>query len=81
MIFDNNSQTTIPVFATSNDFSIFIEKTALVNQWTRIETLAWYCEETGAEYEEVAKNISPSLKENIRRESLSPKQTTIIDDT
>lgn len=75
----------IPLFNTSSEFSIFIEETAIKNGWTRLETLTWFCEETGAEYDDVAAKISHPLKEKIYEEACRshsmPKRTSIqLDD-
>lgn len=74
--------TEIPkLFNTSGEFSIFIEETAIANQWTRLETVSWFCEETGAEYDDVAAKLSEPLKEKIYQEASKlyamPKRTTV----
>jgi hypothetical protein len=75
----------IPLFNTSTEFSIFIEEMAIKNNWTRLETLSWFCEETGAEYYDVAEKISVPLKEKIYEDACKsysmPKQTSVkLDD-
>lgn len=74
--------TEIPkLFNTSGEFSIFIEETAIANNWSRLETVSWFCEETGAEYEDVAEKLSEPLKEKIYKDACKlyamPKRTSV----
>jgi hypothetical protein len=72
-------------FTNASEFSIYIEGLASKNDLTIIETLAEYCEETGAEYSDVALLISPTLKQKIYEEATKaysmPKMTAVqLDD-
>lgn len=68
-------------FTSASEFSIYIEGLSSKNELTIIETLSEYCEETGAEYEDVAALISPTLKQRIYDEAIKsyamPKMTAV----
>jgi hypothetical protein len=73
------------LFKDGNHFCIWIETTAIQQEWTRLETLTWFCEETGAEYDEVATLLSATLKEKIYQDAIKnysmPRRTSVtIDD-
>jgi hypothetical protein len=67
-------------FTSSSEFSIHIEKLALTNGIPYLEALSMFCEDTGAEYDEVAALISQSLRQKIYEEATKqysmPKVTT-----
>lgn len=72
-------------FTSASEFSIYIEGLVADSDNSIIETLAEYCETTGAEYSEVAELISPTLKQKIYEEATKaysmPKMTAVqLDD-
>ena len=72
-------------FKTSSEFSIHIETIAREQDIPHLEALTNFCEDTGAEYEEVAMLISPTLKQKIYEEAIKqyamPKMTAVqLDD-
>lgn len=72
-------------FTSASEFSIYIEGLAQKNNLTIIETLTEYCEDSGAEYSDVAALISPTLKQKIYEEATKaysmPKMTAVqLDD-
>lgn len=57
------------MFKSKTEFSLHIENLRKENSCTYIEALLDYAESTGAHDEEIAKMISPSLKEKIALEA------------
>lgn len=50
------------MFQNANEFSMFIEKKALEEEMTYVETIIHFCEEHSLEPENIAAMINPSLK-------------------
>lgn len=72
-------------FTSVSEFSIHIESLAAKLEMTHLEALNHFCEETGAEYDEVAALVSPTLKQKIYDEAVKqysmPKMTAVqLDD-
>jgi len=72
-------------FTSMSEFSIHIEALAAELSMTHLEALNHFCEETGAEYDEVAALVSPTLKQKIYEEAVKqysmPKMTAVqLDD-
>lgn len=68
-------------FDNMSQFSIHIEEIARENDMSHLEALAFFCEETGAEYESAAALVSPTLKQRIYEEAIKqyamPKMTAV----
>jgi hypothetical protein len=75
----------MPLFETSTQFSMHIEDLASKTGETFIETILEFCDENMVDYDEVAKLISPTLKQKIFDQAKvqwsMPKETTVpLDD-
>jgi len=58
----------IPVFKTSNEFSLHIEKIALEKKLNHMDAVLWYCEQHSLEPSDIAKKINKSLKAKIEND-------------
>ena len=72
-------------FTNSTEFSLHIEHLAKELQLTHLEALSYFCEESGADYEDAANLVSNALKQKIYDEASKiysmPKQTSVtLDD-
>jgi uncharacterized protein YabE (DUF348 family) len=72
-------------FTTTTEFSIHIEELAKTQNISHLEALSQFCEETGADYDDAASLVSPTLKQKIYEEAVKtysmPKQTSVtLDD-
>lgn len=71
----------IKMFNTSQEFSVYIEQTALTENQTCTETLIHYCDERGIEFEDISKMVSPSLKGKLHLEMIAsgllPEQSAL----
>lgn len=57
-------------FATATEFSIFIERRAIAEGQSLMDTIIAYCDEKDIEIDSVGKMVSKSLKEKIRVEAV-----------
>ena len=68
------------MFESPSQFSFHIEELAAKSGETYIETILSYCDENFIDYNDVAKMISPVLKQKIyeqaKKEYAMPKETT-----
>jgi cell division ATPase FtsA len=71
----------IPVFKTSNEFSMHIEKLAIENKITHMEAVLKFCESHMLEPDEISSKINKSLKEKIENDfrtlNYLPKQAQL----
>lgn len=70
------------MFTSMTDFSLHIEKIVKDTGKSYLETLMDYANETGAEFDAMAKMMTETLKEKIRLEAseeyMLPKSTTTV---
>jgi hypothetical protein len=68
-------------FLSSNEFSQQLEMFAIENKLSFIDAIVTYCEKYNLDIEEVAENISSSLKEKLENEAIRlrflPKRATL----
>lgn len=60
--------TDLPQFKTANEFSLFIEQTALDKKVTYLETVLSFCDTYKIDPEDVASKINKSLKEKLEQD-------------
>lgn len=58
----------MPVFKSSNEFSLFIERRALDKRITHLEAVLDFCKTHMIDPEEIASKINKSLKEKIEQD-------------
>jgi hypothetical protein len=63
-----NIMSELPVFKTSNEFSLHIEKIALEKKINHMDAVLWYCEQHSLEPSDVSKSINKSLKAKIEND-------------
>ena len=68
------------MFESPSQFSLHIEELSAKSNESYIETILTYCDDNFIEYNDVAKMISPVLKQKIYEQAMSqysmPKETT-----
>lgn len=68
----------VPIFKTSNDFSMYIEKMAVEQGMSHVESVLAYCEEHMIEPATIAPKINQSLKQKLEQDfrdlNFLPKQ-------
>jgi len=62
-----NMNDTLPLFKTTNEFSLYIEKLASEKQMTHLDAVLKYCADHMIEPDEVASKVSKSLKAKIEQ--------------
>lgn len=71
----------LPVFKSSNEFSLHIEKLASDNKITHLEAITSFCEQHMIEPDEIANKVSRSLKEKLEQDfrelNYLPKQAKL----
>lgn len=71
----------IPLFASANEFSMFIENSAAEQKLTHIEMLLSFCEDHLIESVDIAEMINTSLKDKLEQEfrdlNLLPKKAQL----
>lgn len=69
------------MFKSSNEFSLYIEKTAKEKRMTHMDAVLQYCKDNFLEPEDVVSLINKSLKDKIemdfRDANMLPKQATL----
>ena len=69
------------MFKSSNEFSLFIERTAREKRMTHMDTILEYCKENYLEPEDIASLINKSLRDKLemdfREANYLPKQATL----
>lgn len=75
------TESDVPAFKSSNEFSIYIEKMACERRMSHLDAVLKFCEEHFLEPDEIASKINKSLKEKIERDfrelNYLPKTATL----